>query len=438
MCSVGDVGCTLSNLDGMHDGKLIQNQIVRGYWTTEKPVNPVEKSKMIEFDYSGSGNELAELNSMYFTVAAKITKANGGDIDAGSKVATINNLLNAMWNQIDIFWNDERVTSPVIQHASRANIETILSYNADSLDTKLSAQLFYKDTAGQMDNADPNPTAGSAVNEGLKKRYQFSKESKMMQLMGRLHADPFLQDKPLIPGVRMRIRLHRNSDEYLLMSSEADAAYKLEIMDITLNLRKLVLSSSAYTKLMSRDVIYTFPRIETKEYLQSRGQKNFYMPNVATGILPTRIVLLLISSDAGNGSYKLNPFNHQHYNLTSVAVTVNGALLGGRPLELDCEQNRDLEGYFSLIAATGKISDNRGCYIPREDYKGGYMLLAFDLTPTQCGESVYSDPSNAGDAHINLTFKENLPVAIKGIVYLEYEGKIVINKAKQVITYFNT
>ena len=69
-------------------------------------------------------------------------------------------------------------------------LETLLSYGEESKSTHLTSSLFYKDTAGKMD--EPDPTKSSAdINLGLKKPASFTRESKVMDMIGRLHGDIF-------------------------------------------------------------------------------------------------------------------------------------------------------------------------------------------------------------------------------------------------------
>ena len=63
--------------------------------------------------------------------------------------------------------------------------------------THLTSSLFYKDTAGKMD--DGRPTKASAdANLGLKKRASFPSESKVVDMIGRLHGDIFNQEQYLL------------------------------------------------------------------------------------------------------------------------------------------------------------------------------------------------------------------------------------------------
>ena len=101
----------------------------------------------------------------------------------------------------------------------RAYLETLLSYVEEAKSTHLTSSLFYKDTACKMD--EPAPTKVNAdVNLGLKKRASFTSESKVVDMIGRLHGDIFNQEKYLLDIVKVRLRLHRSKNQFCLMCSE--------------------------------------------------------------------------------------------------------------------------------------------------------------------------------------------------------------------------
>ena len=72
----------------------------------------------------------------------------------------------------------------------RSYVETLLSYGAEAKKTQLTSQLWYKDTAGHMEG-----TTLNAGNLGLVERGRYLAESRVVDMMGRLHVDLFLQDK---------------------------------------------------------------------------------------------------------------------------------------------------------------------------------------------------------------------------------------------------
>ena len=61
-------------------------------------------------------------------------------------------------------------------------------------------------------------------------------------LMGRLHVDLFMQDRSLLNGVTVKIRLVRSKDTFSLMAGGANPDYKVCIVDAILFVRKAVLN----------------------------------------------------------------------------------------------------------------------------------------------------------------------------------------------------
>ena len=87
----------------------------------------------------------------------------------------------------------------------RAYLETLLSYGPAAKDSQLTSEMWYKDKATKMD------TKG-ADNNGYVKRKLSTTTSRMIEMMGRLHADLFAQDRYLINNVDMKITLTRSKD----------------------------------------------------------------------------------------------------------------------------------------------------------------------------------------------------------------------------------
>ena len=66
-----------------------------------------------------------------------------------------------------------------------AYLETLLNYGPAAKKSQLTAALFYKDTAGKMDTANPTLAADNAnTNQGLRTRYQFSRKSATIEMAG--------------------------------------------------------------------------------------------------------------------------------------------------------------------------------------------------------------------------------------------------------------
>ncbi len=67
-----------------------------------------------------------------------------------------------------------------------------------------------------------------------------------------------------------------------------------------------------------------------------------------------------------------------------------------------------MEGFWTLFASTGYMFKDDGCYIDRDDYKSGYTLFAYDLTPTLC-DGQYVDPEDLEILLLSYYLKQRLP-----------------------------
>ena len=110
-----------------------------------------------------------------------------------------------------------------------------------------------------------NPNAGNdAVNGGLKARAEYSKESKLVTVRGKLHEDLFNQPRPLSSNNNLHIRFTRNKDKYCLMSNVKNAAYKIVIDEMVLHMRKIYVSDSVKETLASGQIIFMIDQVFQK------------------------------------------------------------------------------------------------------------------------------------------------------------------------------
>src|SRR5215469_3369796 len=127
-----------------------------------------------------------------------------------------------------------------------------------------------------------------------------------------VHCDLFYQDRYLPSDVSFKLQLVRNRDAFCLMSDAAQTAYKLNINECKLYVRKVKLSPAvfvAHAKAMEvGNAKYPVRRVVCKTFTVPQGNLNFTQENIFSGLLPSRVVIGLVDNAAYNGSYTLNPF----------------------------------------------------------------------------------------------------------------------------------
>ena len=75
-------------------------------------------------------------------------------------------------------------------------------------------------------------------NKGLVKHANFTKSSKVVDMMGRIHSDISFHEKLLINGIGVRIRFIRSKNSFLLDSTDAAPTHKVKIVRAVLRARK--------------------------------------------------------------------------------------------------------------------------------------------------------------------------------------------------------
>ena len=200
---------------------------------------------------------------------------------------------------------ERNACEPTNTYAYRAYIETLLSYRDDAKATQLTSQLWYTDAVEIAD--------GAAANAGFVARRGEIVLSRIVDMTGRFHVDLFLQDKLLINGVAVSVQLVRSKPAFALMADEANANYKLSIINATLLAKKTILNPSlhmTHIKALRKSAAkYPMRSVGCKVYSVLAGARSHTHENLFRGTLPKRLVLCCIDNETYNGSYDKNPFN---------------------------------------------------------------------------------------------------------------------------------
>ena len=127
-------------------------------------------------------------------VKAKIQRANGGNLEDGDQVGPVNNFIHSLFNEVEVSLNGTMISATTGTYPYRAYIENLLNYGTEAKQSQLTSELFYKDTAGKMDVANPAAVAADA-NLGLKKRAEFTNGNGVVDMIGKIHSDIFYIDR---------------------------------------------------------------------------------------------------------------------------------------------------------------------------------------------------------------------------------------------------
>ena len=347
--------CAKSELD-LFSVPPTQVEMEKGFWEDIDPITSIAASDTIEFLCAANSGVYTDLASSYLHVKAKITAADGANLDADVQVGPVNLWLHALFSQVEVFLNNKLVTPSSTAYPYRAYIETILNFSKDAKDSHLTSALFYKDKAGKMDSVNPLAEAAN-VNTGLKERHAHTRQSRSVAMEGRIHSDLFAQDRYILGAVPIKLKLVRTRDPFCLLSSAENPNFKVVIEECVFRARRVTVAPSVMMShnqaLQQTTAKYPINRIDCKVVSVPRGNMSGNQPNIFQGILPNRIVIGMVDADAFNGTYAKNPFNFKNYDTTTMGLTVNGENLPGKPLQLRFgQENNYISAFQTLFSGT--------------------------------------------------------------------------------------
>jgi len=213
--------------------------------------------------------------------------------------------MHNLFSQVDVSLNGTLITASTNTYPYRAMMETLLSYGKDAKRTQLTSGLFYKGRTGRMDSVD---LADSAANDGLVKRRTLGLESRTFDMMGRMHADIFFQDRYMINEVGLKIKLTRITDDFCLMGAMVG---KVQIVQPSMFVRKVKLMPSvflAYAKTLERSPAkYPIRRVLCKSFTIPQNYLDVSHEKLYSGQLPTRIMIGLVENRAYIGDRQRIP-----------------------------------------------------------------------------------------------------------------------------------
>jgi hypothetical protein len=406
-----------------------QTAIENGMWIEHQPLSTLSDNAPIEFLVTGSSDDYIDVAHTYIYLKAKIVNNNGTNLADDANVAATNNWLHSIFSQVDVSLNEKLVTPSTNTYAYRAYIENLLSYGSEAKKTQLQCSIWEKDSPGHME------TIGDD-NRGLARRKAYTVRSNEVEMMGKLHADIFFQDKYLLNKVTMKVRCVRSKDSFALMATGINPTYKIKIQEAILFVRKVKINSTiqvAHMKALEKgSAKYPIRRIETKLFSISQGSMTANHENLFLGQLPTRIVIGMVDNNAMTGDYTKNPYNFKHHNLNFLALYLDGQQIPSKPLTPNFARNCYTRSYMSLFTSTGKGFQDEGNHITRSDYAEGYTLFAFDLTP-DLSDNAHFNLIKQGSLRVEMHFAEALQRTINVVVYAEFESVIQIDRNRNVM-----
>ena len=369
-------------------------------------VRPVTMSNSGPFDFvipAESPNQYIQLENTRLLGKIRIRRADGTPVTPGraqagevaavaeDKLALVNLFPHTLFRSIEFEVNGKLINSLSSTHYPyKAYLETLTTYGSDVYDTKLKPYFY-------------DPTLNPAMAKARATKYNMSacaaaKDSrKPVEELGiysfyvPLHCDMMSSNRLTPPGCNLRIRLHRNQDEFSLWRDpNSNQDYKIEIVDLQLKVRKIEVSDAVANNHFERSkkevMIFPFSRCQSKTFSIPAGETRINIQGMFKGTLPNFIHLTAINTKAFNGDIERNPFHMEHFGMTNISLTKNGVPIPSVMHSPHWNEGANLE-FNQLYGYTfdncGLRNDNASHIITPEMYRQNQFFISYDLSPDQ-------------------------------------------------------
>jgi len=414
--------CLLSPLE-LFSVPPTQISIDQTRYAEYRPIATLSANQVVDFVVPGAVDEYVNLTNTILYLKIKVKKNATTDLtEAESEHVTPNRLLlQALFSQLDVTLNGKLASNSTDQNSYRSYLQTLLNYNSDAKNSQLTSALWL------------SPSDRKAV----------IKESAEVELIGRLHSDISMQDKLILNNVEIKFRFVPNKPAFSLIVSAAGLTAGLspiiEFVDMALFIEKVKPAANillAHARALAEGTAkYVFRKTDIKVHTINSGSKSAQFDNIFQGQVPSRVVLGLVSHNAYNGDFSKDSFYFNHYGLSSLAITVDGQMVNGRPLNMDFAKNNYAQAYISMFGGLGTLFHNTGNAISYKEWKAGHTIYCFDLTPDQSAD----DDSHVslvrnGVVRVDLRFAADLTENVNLLVYSEQEAILEIDERRNVLT----
>ena len=225
----------------------------------------------------------------------------GAPITAHASVSIVNQILHSMWSQVDLTLQHTTMKSLCPYYVYKSIIDKILNSSVEDDNCKDRLSLYVKDMGGNIGSTDTS----SLENISLRIRDAFISGGQLLDMMCDLQLEFFKQDRLIIDGIPIKIKMIPARDVFTLMSKTGiTEEYSLKLIKTSLDIcyyhiapniiqaHKNVLQMNKALYPFQRRVINTF-RVD-KGYESASSSSNLFLGQIPDKFPSTFSILALI------------------------------------------------------------------------------------------------------------------------------------------------
>lgn len=383
-------------------------------------------ASVIEFNLVSNGVHCIDLTSSYIHTIGKIIKNNKSNLVAADVVAPSHLFGAALYSQIELYVNDVLCSDPSY-YPYKAYVDSLLYYNERDRESLLKAGMYIKDDSEDID---------LTKNKGFKTRVGLASLSKTWEIISPIHDGLFRVDKYLPNFVNLKIKMRRSTPAFALVTSVASASdddYNIVFDEVIFYCKKVIpypQMSDLYTREIQKGLTpcFQFNKAEVKNFAIEKDSLGCVSDTLISGYLPSFIIVMLLQTDAVNGSITKNSFDVKNYDLSSISAVVDSESNVQRVINVDFKKGKVLSAYLPLLEKLTELDCSN--YISIEDFKRNTTLFYFNIAPLVVPGFMY--PSRVGSLKLDLKFSKATENPLTVLTYANFQSIMTFDTNKNV------
>ena len=409
----------------------VDTSVFKSEYVTYRPVSQITKGSPITFTIPPTSSAYKDLKRTLLHVKCRILK-DGKPVTAENKVALANLSLHSIFRQVDVSFQQNVITTSVgLNYGYKSILDSILYYTEEPKESHMGSAMYFRDDAEGIN--DPNPDLGK--NLGLAQRWEYTKNGQVVDMEGSMFVDIFQQNKLLVNGVQVDVKLFPSMDKFALISGEEDAIYTVEIVESALKVCQVTVNPAlilAHAQLFkTQKAVYNYSRSEIRTFNIAPGSQVFSTDDIFSGKIPSRLIVGIVDAEGYSGSYKKNPYAFEHHDCNFMGFYVDGHATPHEEFSMDYKNNLYITPYLSLFTGIDRHNNVFGNEISREEYKSGYCLYIFNVDGRKDQEFVKLTKRG----HTRLSIRLATPSArtLTVVVYAQHPAVLEVDESRNIL-----
>lgn len=399
-----------------------------------RPFSTLSSGQPIEFLVQSAVDEYINLSETYLSLRMKVelTRKDKPTLLEGDwgKIQLTKNFFHGLFSHVELKIGDKQITANPQNYHYRAFIDTLFGFTEDAKHSHLH-NVFW-DPSGKERYYRRGPR-------------DLSSEGPTFELMGRLHTDLTFQEKLLLGGCDLSVRLIPNKNAIIFHSDETPGLQPaIKIMSANLLVRKSKvfpsLASAHAEALRTAPARYPITRVEVKHQTIPAGMLDVSLNNVIRGQIPRRMFVAFIDNDIFNGDFSNRLYSFHHHDVNYLAAFVDGVQYPSQPFLPSFSEDLYMREFNELFVALNQNRTDSYMRISYESFESPYCIFPFNLSPDLSnGPSLsgHVSPIKHGSLRLDLRFAKAPTKPLNVLMYCEFDNMIEIDENRQAKTDYN-